>query len=72
MPDAIELVTAGTPLDMPVRIHTPFPAPDGSSDTLLITLTSQGNRCNGAQTTLVTTVNIDDPRKLVWFPEIVR
>jgi len=49
-----------------------FPAPDGASDRVEITLTHQGARSNQAELTLMMTVKIDVPWKLVWMPEIVR
>ena len=72
VPDPVGPVAPGATSDVQVHIYTPVSAPDGASDMVDITITSQGDRSKQVQTTLVTTVNTNFPWLLVRLPQIVK
>ncbi len=72
VPAPVGPVAAGASVDVPVMIYTPLSAPNGASDSVVVTVTSQGDRSKQATTTLVTTVNINFTWRLVRLPLIVK
>jgi hypothetical protein len=72
VPNSVGPISPGASVDVPVRIYTPISAPNGASDSVVITVTSQGDRGKQATTTLVTTVNISFTWRLVRLPLIVK
>jgi hypothetical protein len=71
-PGEVGPVAPGATVDVPVTIYTPLSAPNGATDSVVITVTSQGDRSKLAATTLVTTVNINFTWRLVGLPLIVK
>jgi hypothetical protein len=71
-PAAVGPVAPGAVVNVPVYIYTPLSAPNGASDTVHITVNSQGDLSKQAETTLVTTVHINFTWRLLRLPQIVK
>ena len=71
-PQAVGPVAAGAVVDVPVSIYTPLSALDGATNSVHITVSSQGDRSKLAETTLVTTVHINFTWRLLRLPLIVK